>query len=120
VKGPIKAPIKGPVMGTETRSRRASVGVLCLVLLGLTLGALGHVAVKAKHMEVALALGQESAITNELAAEKRRLAAELSKLIHPDRMKEAGEKLGMSYALNTGIRRAAPPSGTGEPAGAKR
>ena len=33
--------------------RRAGTGVLCLALLGLTLGALGHVAVHARMYDVA-------------------------------------------------------------------
>jgi cell division protein FtsL len=77
--------------------RRPGSGIFCLVLLGLTLGALGHVAVQAKKVEVALALGKEQGARNEMLAEHRHLEIELGRLKDPARLvKLAQESLGMT------------------------
>jgi cell division protein FtsL len=81
----------------EGRSRRASSGVFCLVLLGLTLAALGHVAVQAKKDEVAGLLGREHAVHEELQADLRHLEIEIGRLKHPERLvREAQGRLGMT------------------------
>jgi len=56
---PAGAPAKtAPTLVDPGRHKqRASLAVIGFVVLGLTLGALGHVAVHAKRLEVALALG---------------------------------------------------------------
>jgi hypothetical protein len=60
--------------------------VACLVLLGLTLAALGHVAVQARQLDVALALGKEQKTLGELLEQKRRLKSDLGRLKEPGRI----------------------------------
>ena len=76
-------------MGAGTR-RRAGNALFCLVLLGLTLGALGHVAVQAKKVEVALQLAQEQAAHEELLAEQRHLQLDIGRLKEPRRLVRGG------------------------------
>jgi cell division protein FtsL len=72
------------VRSTERRPRgRMGAGVACLVLLGLTLAALGHVAVQARHLDVALSLGQERKVQGELLEQGRRLKSEIARLKDP-------------------------------------
>jgi cell division protein FtsL len=68
------------------RRRRMGSGVACLVLLGLTLAALGHVAVQARHLDVALALGKEQKIQSDLYEQRRRLKSEIGRLKDPARL----------------------------------
>jgi cell division protein FtsL len=83
-------------MGAGTR-RRASNALFCVVLLGLTLGALGHVAVQAKKVEVGLMLAREQAAHEELVAGQRHLQLEIGRLKEPRRLVEvARSKLGMT------------------------
>ena len=83
-------------MGAGSRRRPGNV-VFCVVLLGLTLGALGHVAVQAKKVEVALLLGKEQALHDELSAEQRHLRNEIGRLKDPRRLVHIAEtKLGMT------------------------
>jgi cell division protein FtsL len=83
-------------MGAGTR-RRAGNALFCLVLLGLTLFALGHVAVQAKTVEVGLRLAQEQSAHEELLAEQRHLQLDIGRLKEPRRLVEvARTKLGMT------------------------
>jgi cell division protein FtsL len=77
--------------------RRAGNAVFLLVLLGLTLGALAHVAVQAKQVEVALQLAREGAAHEELMAQQRHLKLEIGKLKDPRRLVNVAQsKLGMT------------------------
>jgi hypothetical protein len=78
------------------RASRASSGVFCLVLLGLTLGALAHVAVQAKQVEVGLLLGKERAAHDALLAERRHLEIELGRLKDPARLVKFAQETGMT------------------------
>lgn len=94
-----------PVVASGSRRRRMSAGVWCLVLLGLTLAALGHVAVQARQYEVALELGRERKRNDALRAEQRKLEAEIARLRDPGRIeREAREKLNMGLPAPTAIR----------------
>jgi cell division protein FtsL len=67
-----------------------------LVLLGLTLGALGHVAVHLKHLEVALQLGDARKERARLEEQRRQLVLEVGVLKDPTRIMEvARERLGL-------------------------
>jgi cell division protein FtsL len=69
-----------------SRRRRMGSGVACLVLLGLTLAALGHVAVQARHLDVALSLGKEQKIQGDLYEQRRKLKSEIGRLKDPARL----------------------------------
>ena len=74
-----------------------SNALFCLVLLGLTLGALGHVAVQAKKVEVALLLGKQRALHEQLVAEQRHLMNDIGRLKEPRRLVQVAQsKLGMT------------------------
>lgn len=90
----------------ETRRKRGmGAGVGCLVLLGLTLGAVGHVAVHTRRLEVALELGKQDALYRELSAQKKRLEIEIGMLKNPERIEAiAREKLDMGPAQSENIR----------------
>ena len=86
------------------RRRRMGAGVACLILLGLTLAALGHVAVQASHLEVALALGKEQKLQGELMEQRRRLSSDIGRLKEPGRISTmAREKLNMGPVAPTNI-----------------
>ena len=86
-----------PIAGARgPRAPRAASGVFCLVLLGLTLGALGHVAVQAKQVEVGLLLGKERAAHDALLAERRHLEIELGRLKDPARLVKFAQEKGMT------------------------
>jgi cell division protein FtsB len=96
-------------------------GVGCLVLLGLTLAALAHVAVQARHLDVALALGQEQKLRGELLEQRRKLESQIARLKDPGLISGlAREKLHMA-PVDPGdirvLRRAPPerPRGAGRP-----
>lgn len=111
--GVVLRPPLGKVLGADGRSsRRASTAVFCLVLLGLTLGALGHVAVQAKTVEVQAALGREKNLHNELQLERRQLETEINRLRTPGRLEQvARETLGMDYVDPNAIRVVTPAGG---------
>jgi hypothetical protein len=93
------ATVKPPAMvprGRSLRAPRVSSGVFCLVLLGLTLGALAHVAVHAKQVEVGLLLGRERAAHDALLAERRHLEIELGRLKDPARLVKFAQDTGMT------------------------
>jgi cell division protein FtsL len=88
-----------------SRRRRMGSGVACLILLGLTLAALGHVAVQARHFDVALMLGKEQKIQSELLESKRRLKSEIGHLKDPARISAmARDRLKMAPVVPTDIR----------------
>jgi cell division protein FtsL len=87
------------------RRQRASLAVIAFVILGLSLGALGHVAVHAKRLEVALALGEAERIHRELAEQRRHLEIEAGMLKDPGRLIAiARDKLLMRPAAPENIR----------------
>jgi cell division protein FtsL len=84
--------------------RRLSIGLIGLVVLGLTLGATGHVAVHAKRIEVAIALGKEERAYRELTEQRRHLEIEIGMLKDPARIITiARDKLGMRSPASTDI-----------------
>ena len=95
---PPRAPAKtAPTLVDPGRRRpRASLAVIGFVVLGLTLGALGHVAVHAKRLEVALALGDAERIHRELDEHRRHLEIEIGMLKDPGKVtSRARDELGM-------------------------
>jgi cell division protein FtsL len=85
-----------PTVVEGARRRRAGTGVGCLVLFGLTLAALGHVALHTKHIESSLAMGKASRRHKELLERNRQLQLENVRLKDPNRIVEvARDKLGM-------------------------
>jgi len=70
--------------------------VIGLIVLGVTLGATAHVAVHAKRIEVAIALGKEERAFRELTLERRHLEIEIGMLKDPARIIAiARDQLGM-------------------------
>jgi hypothetical protein len=92
--------------------KRVSLGVLALIVLGLTLGATGHVAVHAKRIEVAIALGKEERTFRELTEERRHLEIEIGMLKDPARIIAiAGDGPPIPPPLPSDIRALSRPSG---------
>jgi cell division protein FtsL len=76
--------------------RRLGTGLIALIVLGLTLGATAHVAVHAKRIEVAIALGKEERTYRELTEQRRNLEIEIGLLKDPARVIAiARDQLGM-------------------------
>jgi cell division protein FtsL len=76
--------------------RSIGAGLVGLVVLGVTLGATAHVAVHAKRIEVAIALGKEERAFRELTEQRRRLEIEIGRLKDPARVIAlARDQLGM-------------------------
>lgn len=112
--GPVARPVTAKPEGP--RRRRLGGGVACLVLLGVTLAALGHVAVQARHLDVALALGKEQKLLGELLEQRRRLKSDLGRLKEPGRISTlAREKLRMAPVAPADIRALGGAAGTGAP-----
>jgi len=65
---------------------RSGAGVACFLLAIVTAGALAHVAVRIKSIEVAYALGRERHIATELEEQRRRLQIEIGMLKDPGRV----------------------------------
>jgi len=87
------------------RRQHASLAVIAFVILGLSLGALGHVAVHAKRLEVALALGEAERVHRELAEQRRHLEIEIGMLKDPSRVIAiARDQLLMGPAVPGNIR----------------
>jgi cell division protein FtsL len=85
--------------------RRLSIGLVGLIILGVTLGGTAHVAVHAKRMEVAIALGKEERVHRELTEARRHLEIEIGMLKDPARIISlAREQLGMRAPLPSDIR----------------
>ncbi len=83
------------MVGAIGGRRRASAAVFLLSLLGVTLAALGHVAVEAQTVEIALRLSAERDRQDDLLVEKRRLELLLVELKDPGRLMAEGQKRGM-------------------------
>jgi cell division protein FtsL len=84
------------IVEPDDGKRRLSIGLIGLIILGLTSGATGHVAVHAKRIEVALALGNEERAYRELVEQRRNLEIEIGMLKDPARISViARDKLGM-------------------------
>jgi cell division protein FtsL len=66
--------------------KRRGVGVAAFVLALVTAGALAHVAVRMKGIEVAYDLGRERRINTELEEQRRRLNIEIGMLKDPVRI----------------------------------
>lgn len=91
------SPEPRPLVESGDGRRRLSAGLIGLVILGVTLGAVGHVAVHAKRIEVALALGKEERAFRELTLARRQLEIEIGMLRDPARViAVARDRLGMS------------------------
>lgn len=75
---------------------RKGVGVGVFLLAVVTVGALVHVAVRIKGLEVAYALGRERKVATELEEQRRRLQIEIGMLKDPGRVVQfARDKLKM-------------------------
>jgi len=86
----------GTIVECGDGRRRLGVGLIGLIVLGLTLGATGHVAVHAKRIEVAIALGKEERDFRELTEQRRNLEIEIGMLKDPARIIDiARDRLGM-------------------------
>ncbi|HEY0710208.1 MAG TPA: hypothetical protein VGG33_25580 [Polyangia bacterium] len=105
-----KAAASAPAVPSGGRRRAGSL-VFVIALTGMTLGALGHVAVQAKTVEVALALGSERARHEELVTRRRRAEILLGTLKDPGRLMEEGRKRGM---VATSAMRAIGPRAAGD------
>jgi cell division protein FtsL len=99
--------------GRRVMRRRSGGALFCVLLLGLTLGALGHVAVQAQKNEVAAQLGREQAVYEALVTERRHRQIEIGRLKNPGRLVDlARARLGMT-PQPAGIRVVRPPPGSG-------
>jgi len=87
---PLVAPISSkaiPVpIPTVRADERRGMGVGAVVLAIVTVGALAHVAVRIKSIEVAYALGRERHVATELEEQRRRLQIEIGMLKDPGRV----------------------------------
>jgi cell division protein FtsL len=89
--------------------RRLSIGLIGLIILGVASGATAHVAVHAKRIEVAIALGKEERIHRDLIEEQRHLEIEIGMLKDPARIIAiARDQLGMRPPMPSDIRAASP------------
>ena len=96
------------------------IGVGGFLLALATAGALLHVAVRMKGIEVAYALGKERKLNKELEEERRRLHIEIGMLKDPDRIVElARDKLHMGPPAPGDILRGPPPAASGASAGTR-
>lgn len=85
--------------------RRLSIGLIGLIVLGITLGGTAHVAVHAKRIEVAIALGKEERIHRDLTEAQRHLEIEIGMLKDPARVIAiARDQLGMHAPQPSDIR----------------
>jgi cell division protein FtsL len=106
---PVVAP-KAVVESGDPR-RRLSVGLIGLIILGVTLGGTAHVAVHAKRIEVAIALGKEERIHRDLVEARRHLEIEIGMLKDPARIIAiARDQLDMRAPQPSDIRPARRPS----------
>jgi cell division protein FtsL len=98
------APRTQPLVDSGDGRRRLSVGIIALVVLGVTLIATAHVAVHAKRIEVAIALGKEERAFRELTEQRRHLEIEIGMLKDPARIIAiARDRLGMRPPSATDI-----------------
>jgi len=95
--------------------RRLGTGLIGLVVLGLTLGATAHVAVHAKRIEVAIALGKEERTFRELTEQRRHLEIEIGMLKDPARIIViARDQLGMRPPASENIHSLTPAAEDGK------
>jgi cell division protein FtsL len=88
-----------PVIRPDVGNRRGA-GVWAFLLALATAGALAHVAVRMKGIEVAYALGRERRASGELEEQRRRLHIEIGMLKDPVRVVSiARDKLKMGPPL---------------------
>jgi len=93
------------VVEPSREGSRLGISVVGLVVLGVTLAATAHVAVHAKRIEVAFALGEQERIFRELTLERRHLEIEIGMLKDPARIISiARDKLGMHPPAPSDIR----------------
>jgi cell division protein FtsL len=96
------------VVKPDMGSRRG-IGVSAFLLAVVTAGAMAHVGVRMKRIEVAYALGHERRINTELEEERRRLNIEIGMLKDPVRVVSiARDKLKMGPPAQGDIVRLAP------------
>lgn len=89
----------------RTAGDRRGVGVGAFLLAVVTAGALTHVAVRLKGLEVAYALGHERRVAAELEEQRRRLQIEIGMLKDPGRVVMiARDKLKMGPPAPEAIR----------------
>jgi cell division protein FtsL len=103
----MKTVVAGPKAMIESGDgkRRLSMGLIGLVVLGVTSVAIAHVAVHAKRIEVAIALGKEERNFRALTEERRHLEIEIGMLKDPARIIAiARDQLGMGPPAPTDIR----------------
>jgi hypothetical protein len=95
----------------RARARQRGVGVWAFALALATAGALVHVGVRMKGIEVAYDLGRERKLNTELEEQRRRLHIEIGMLKDPVRVVAlARDKLKMGPPLAGDILRGAPPA----------
>ena len=93
-----------PEFGLPTPRRGG--GAWAFLLAIATAGALAHVGVRFKGMEVAYALGRERRVSGELEEQRRRLQIEIGMLKDPNRVVAiARDRLGMGPPAPEAIRR---------------
>jgi hypothetical protein len=105
-----------PIIEAPAPGRRRGIGVGGFVLALATAGALAHVAVRMKGIDVAYALGRERRINTELEEQRRRLNIEIGMLKDPVRVVGiARDKLAMGPPAASDIVRPEPGRGLGQP-----
>jgi cell division protein FtsL len=98
-----------PVIEGNGLGKKRGVGVWGFVLALVTAGALAHVGVRMKGIEVAYDLGRERRINTNLEEQRRRLQIEIGMLKDPGRVVTlAREKLNMAPPAAGDIVRVAP------------
>jgi cell division protein FtsL len=98
----------GPVVRTDAAERRG-IGVGAFLLALVTAGALAHVGVRMKGIEVAYDLGREKRVNTQLEEERRRLNIEIGMLKDPGRVVAiARDKLKMGPPAPTDVVRLEP------------
>jgi cell division protein FtsL len=98
-----------PVVEGNGFGKKRGIGVGGFLLALVTAGALTHVAVRMKGIEVAYDLGRERRISTELEEQRRRLQIEIGMLKDPGRVVTlARDKLKMAPPAAGDIVRAAP------------
>jgi cell division protein FtsL len=105
---------RNTVVDSSDGRRRLGVGLVALIVLGVTAVATAHVAVHAKRIEVAIALGKEERAFRELTEQRRHLEIEIGMLKDPARIIAiARDRLGMRPPAPVDIHTASPPTGAG-------
>jgi len=90
----------------STAYGRRGAGVWAFLLALLTAGALAHVGVRLKNLEIAYELGRERRVTTQLEERKRQLQIEIGMLKDPGRVISlARDKLKMGAPAPEAIRR---------------